>query len=284
MKLIILILLIISYTLIKSNIDVNSIIAQDLSKLERVVETSTQQNPKTVEVEFQDPEFIEIPRVRNAENTLYGDVISRTRKPHLSHKRETNAHETTHQINAEYRNQNIYSYFILPNKITSLPQVHFPKKKVGEKIPNCLRNSRFQFYIMQDTEWRNDPLYILDEWSAYINGAMVAVDDYNNGRSDEHELIKTGNRNNIMIGPLEFSIYSVGLGMIIKEEYPDLWPKYKVLLNYQLKQSVDVFNKGITIPIYAWEHKKYLDDLRNHPDAREIRDFLKQECNGLWLQ
>lgn len=236
---------------------------------------------------------IVIPTLREApvytkrinENSIYADVINHCRRPDLGYTRDTNAHESTHGIQADLRNQfNIRSsirynaFYVLNGKYVLLEEPGIRKRDIASYIPKSLRENRYNTYIVGQSVWDDTPLYIMDEWSAYINGGAVSVEDAKNG--------KNKSRYDGVKGALEFSIYSVALCMAVKDKDPDYWnnSELKNFTYMQLKRSYDVFNEGITMPQFqGYRQDQYLNNLKNSQDAKPIRDFLKKEFMGVWI-
>jgi hypothetical protein len=86
----------------------------------------------------------------------------------------TTAHETTHGVNSELRQQ--YGkpcFYALNGKVLSLPhELDTTLSQVAASVPEELRGRGFRLYLIEQQKyWQNQPSYILDELSAYTNGA-----------------------------------------------------------------------------------------------------------------
>ncbi|NDD85833.1 hypothetical protein EBZ38_16350, partial [bacterium] len=120
---------------------------------------------------------------------------------------------------------------------------------------------------------------ILDEWNCYILGAECAIDDYNNNLPLE--------KTNAVSGALEFSIYTAAFALAIKNINPVFWEnntQLKCFIKYNLIRAEKVFNTGSGIEHFHYgEQDRLLQALLKHPDAQGIRDFLKLEFDGIFV-
>lgn len=86
------------------------------------------------------------------------------------------AHETTHGINNDIRNHvlnGVNALYCLQNQTWILREPKFRKRDVLRFVPEDERKEGWKMYMEGQTAWDSRPLYILDEYSAYINGAVV---------------------------------------------------------------------------------------------------------------
>src|SRR5690606_27190672 len=134
-----------------------------------------------------------------------------------------------HMIHGEHSLIGSYESFYLGNGVIyRMDYISFPKLVISQYIPQNLRGRRYRLYVEQMPDWKNDPLYLMNEWSAYINDAEVSLEDYSRG-------ITPANRTDATMGPLEFSVYCTALGMEIKRRDKEVWKQYKPLLIKQLR-------------------------------------------------
>ncbi len=101
----------------------------------------------------------------------------------------TSSHECTHRINSEIR-QNFKAdcgIYLLRNKgfvIKKHPKITL--KEIAEKIKKEERGPRYPLYMVEQRKyWNNEPLYILDEVSAYMHGASTGIEKGNKHRATE---------------------------------------------------------------------------------------------------
>lgn len=211
-------------------------------------------------------------------------IISKTQKPFLGDGRVTDAHETTHMIQAEARNRRVInglrglpaSFYIYPHSVYHTLQPRFKKSDIIKYVPNSLRASRFNLYLQGQQGWNDYPLYILDEHIAYVNGAIVAIEDKEMG-------IK-GDSVNPIEGPLEFAIYTIATCMAAKDLHPEFWANedFQNFIYAAIKKSEEVFKAGRKI--YPFERQEsILRALQTSPDAEPIRAFLREHLDSFFL-
>lgn len=231
-------------------------------------------------------EYKDVPLKTNRiqEDGYYGEIMNRSPTSILEHERGTNAHESIHFINAEYSNLTFgkqRAFYITGEKrvyYTSQPKLL--KDDVKEFVPNSLRGSRYKTYLEQAAGWNNIPTYIMDEWVAYIGGGMVALEDYENKRNRDIS--------DRVCGALEFSVYSIALCMAIQEKDPDFWNENKDFRDFvksMLTKSYDVFYRGRYVKdFYSLSQEQILGSLQSSDDAEDMRQFLRQWFDGIWLE
>ncbi len=92
----------------------------------------------------------------------------------------TYCHEATHQLNGRIRNTlpgNWNAFYVGGDNglCAILPEPRVTLEQAAQFVPQNLRTDTFQLYFVQMSQyWNNQPLYILDEWVAYTNGAQAA--------------------------------------------------------------------------------------------------------------
>lgn len=234
-----------------------------------------------------EPEFIYYKKVNNRinENSFYADVINHDDNPFLTEDRDTNAHETTHGINSDIRNNiggpGTNAFYVGNDKAVIIPEPKMKKSAAMEFIPVKIRSSRFELYFITNKDWENEPLYIFDEWTAYLNGSTVSIEDAEKGG-------KRGGTDAVRAN-LEFSIYALGVAMAVEKHDPSYWKEnkqFKAYLRWSLKRSYDLFMRGKEY--FPWDYPDgsqdvLLNDLRTAPEAEEMRKFLRANFDGIWL-
>lgn len=234
-------------------------------------------------------EFIDIPIYRDNHNKqlIYDDVLRHSKDDPFGNQfgRITNVHETVHGINSYLRNK----YWKLDNKVNGfyagdgkgiiIKEPSIKMQHIIPYIPESLRSYRYKLYFTKQIEYWNDiPTYIIDEWVAYIFGGLSAIDDHCNNISTE--------KSDAVSGCLDFSIYVVAMSLAIKKNDPDYWhkyPQFKLTIEFFLKKAEQTFfcgKKDFPFP----EQDILLKNLRHNEDCQEIRSFLIQEFNGMFLQ
>lgn len=220
-------------------------------------------------------------------NDIYSEVLSYSKQKPFGdeHGRTTNVHETVHGINNELRNyykqnlkQNVNVFYAGGGKAIL---VHNPKLTIRDiipYIPAILKGYRYNLYFVKQLgDWNDVPTYHMDEWSAYIAGAECGVSDAGLRLNTE--------RSDCVSGALEFSIYCTALALAVKNKDPEYWSnneQFKNAIQYFLIKSERVFFEGKDL-FPSKEQDKLLEHLRNHPDAQELRDFLFEEFQGIFV-
>jgi hypothetical protein len=235
-----------------------------------------------------EPEFVEVKPVTSAyrEDSLYADIMNRSRRPFTKADRDTNAHESTHGINADIRNTHpdltkVNGFYVMHGKGVVIYEPNMKKSAMIPFLPASLSGSRYSTYVAGSPGWENRPLYIFDEWVAYVNGGSVNLEDTKTGRHD-------GVITDAMSASLEFSIYAVAMAMAVEKHDPEYWKtnkQFKNFLHWHLKRSYDLFMAGYKLKEFKNEkQEKLLESLRTSPDAKEIRAFIEKHFGGIWLK
>lgn len=234
--------------------------------------------------------FTEVDKHRNIqENTVYGDVLSHSlQEPYGDQdSRRINVHETSHGITSELRNmyqkalgKKINVFYVLKSRCIVLEESNISMHLVTKYIPPVLRSYRYNLYFVKNiVDWNDMPSYIIDEWNSYILGSMSAVEDYNNGILKE--------RVDAVSGCLDFSIYAACFALTVKKhdkEYWDSYPQFKYAIKFLLIQAEKTYSEGNLIANFRTQSQdKLLSDLQNHPDAAELRNFLVEEFDGIFV-
>lgn len=166
----------------------------------------------------------------------------------------THGHETSHGIASELRNTHsgVNGFYCLNNKAAFVKEPKLTLSQITSRVPSVLRKSRYDTYLVaQRRYWDDTPTYLLDEWIAYINGAEVGIDQYNNvskGRDD-------GTSSDMIIAPVEFSYYVLALCKTIDEldpNYADM-KQFKEFVAYNLRRTAEVYKAGIGLPPFRWD-------------------------------
>lgn len=221
---------------------------------------------------------------RTSENSYYGEILNRTDNVISGHERATNAHENIHMINSYYANKTFGKkrafYITGEQKVFYTTCPRMMKNDIRAFIPQSLRGFRYRTYLDGAQDWNDIPIYILDEWVAYIGGAMVAMQDY--------EQKTARDQSDRMCGALEFSIYTVALCMTIDQKDPGFWERekgFKGFVQKMLDKSQDIFYKGRNVPDFASStQEKLLNALNNSEDAKPIREYIRNNFNGVFLK
>lgn len=94
----------------------------------------------------------------------------------------TYCHEATHQLNSRIRlsvGGRVNAFFVGcdDGHCAVFREPNVTLATVAQYVPRKFRESTYQLYLLdQQQHWNNEPLYILDEWSAYLNGLQCAYE------------------------------------------------------------------------------------------------------------
>jgi len=235
------------------------------------------------------PTFIEVKKFRSqSENSIYGDVLSHSKDSPFGngHGRATNVHETAHGIHVYLRNSNrqsgkVNGFYCLDGKAVIIKEPDMRKSRVAEFVPQNLRSYRFDTYITGQRAWDDTPLYIYDEWSAYVLGGSANVDDVKNGRYK-------GSWTDGVSGCLGFSIYAVATCMAVEKYDPIYWKNNEQFRNFtifQLKRAHETFMLGREMSQFKWEKQdKLLNELLTSQEAESMREFMREHLESVWLE
>jgi hypothetical protein len=250
-----------------------------LEKVQQKVEEELPEIPEIV------PEFIVVPVYRDDdEESVHSDVLVHTKSEIFGtkHGRSTSAHENTHQINSELRNfytpelkRRVNAFYVLNGNAALVDEPDVKMSFVKQFVPESLRSFRWKTHFTND-DWEDRPLYIMDEWSAYIIGAKCSVDDFKANRQSTK----------IVSGCLDFSLYTVALCIAIKEGDPEYWKnniQFKSFVIWQLKEAKKTYLEGKNLGFDVREDEKLLNALLTSEDASDIKSFLRDELEGTWL-
>lgn len=233
--------------------------------------------------------LIDLKKHRNLpqDNTVYNEVLSYSESEPYgdAHGRSTNIHETVHGINNVLRNsfkkslkKNVNGFYAGVGKGIIIDNPSITMRDIIPYIPEILRGYRYKLYFIDQLgDWNDVPTYPMDEWSAYIAGAECAIDDF------KHNIPIP--KSDYVSGALEFSIYCTALSMAIKNKDNNFWnnnEQFKNAMKYYLIKSEKIFAEGEEL-FPADQQTKLLFNLRNHDDAKDIRDFLNIEFDGIFV-
>src|SRR5207245_11321401 len=152
-----------------------------------------------------------------------------------------------------------------PAILLSGPRVKL--SQLAAMIPESLRGSRYQLYCIEQKKYFEDhPLYLFDEWTAYTNGAYAGVE-----LTEKNQLDMP--RNDALIGPMEFSIYALGLAAAIQKHDPDYLrdnKQFRGFLAHELRRSIAIYRRGMKLEHFRCD-RKLERNLMNQSDSNEIR-------------
>ena len=198
----------------------------------------------------------------------------------------THAHETTHGINSDIRNnynrtgRKANGFYCGNDRGLVLVEPNIRIAQACAYVPNSLKGMRYNLYMVQQRSgWDDCPLYIFDELTAYTNGGEVGVDMAKSG---------TLNKNcDGVRGALEFTVYSTAIAMAIAaydKQYFESYKPFRAFLKWSLTRAMTVHYAGRNLPQFSgYNQVQYLESLRSGPEAENMRAFLKKACGEDWF-
>jgi len=235
------------------------------------------------------PIFVEVPASRQSESgsgSVYGDVISHSQEPPFgdAHGRATNSHETGHGIHSYLRNKytremgkKVNGFYCLEGRGCIIEEPNIRKSDANKFVPEKLRSYRWTTYMTGQMAWDDTPLYIYDEWTAYVLGGKTNVDDVQKGRYK-------GEWTDGVSGCLGFSIYATAICMAVKEKDPAYWEsntQFKNFTIWMLKESHKTYMIGYRMNEFKWDKQDVLlNNLVTAPEGEPIRRFMRDHLEG----
>lgn len=197
----------------------------------------------------------------------------------------THAHETSHGIHSDIRNNHnntgvrANGFYVLEGRAVLVAEPNIRKSQAAPFIPQSLRGSRFDLYVTGSQAWDDTPLYLWDEWNAYINGGAAGVDLVNNGHWDR------GWRDGVA-GQLEFTVYAIAVAMAVRAHDPayfDSNTQFKELLAWNTRRAMEIYRAGKDLEPFRWERQEtYHQQMREAADAEEWRAFCREVFGPQW--
>ena len=177
----------------------------------------------------------------------------------------TTVHETTHGINSAIRNKyggtgNVNAFYLLNGEYVVLKEPGIKLSDVRDYVPENMKgNSFYNLYLVsQAKDWNNEPLYVLDELTAYTNGGIASLEM---------------NKRESMNIP-EAMVSSMALGNAIKNRDRNYWnsvrgEEFKEFLAFSLERSMDVHIRQTGNRGQALKTFESLTDSRTRQFARD---------------
>ena len=233
-----------------------------------------------------DVEWIHFPAQKEESNPQWGEFLtdiarhlpSQYGDHYYSNDRITHAHETTHGINSHLSNHlrnNFelgYGFYVGNDQAIVLSEPRVKLSQVAAAIPESLRGSRYQLYCIDQQKYFEDhPLYLFDEWVAYTNGASAGVE-----LTEKKQLDMP--RNDALVGPMEFSIYALGVAAAIQKHDPDYLREnrqFRGFLAHELRRSIGIYRRGMRLEQFRWE-RRLERNLLKQDDSQEMRQMVQR--------
>lgn len=199
----------------------------------------------------------------------------------------TLAHETSHGIHSYIRNRlnttgrRSNGFYVMSNRAVVVPEPNMRKSAIAAYVPTSLRGPRYATYITGQTAWDDTPLYVWDEWNAYVNGGEAGVDQAESG------LWKGGWRDAVA-GQLEFVVYAFASAMAVRDRDPNYFRDMSVFhdfLTWNAARTMSVYHRGVQIPDFKYQWQEdYLQKIRTASDAENFRQFIRTTYGSEWAR
>ena len=233
------------------------------------------------------PRFRHLPEHKKLENdsSIYADIVNHLRDDFKDYgDRAVTAHETTHLINAHLRTKytlalgrRVNAFYLGRDRFMLLDEPGVRKSDVIAFVPERLRGDRFALYVENQKEWDDTPLYLFDEWVAYVNGSEVAL--------EEARKKKPAGRSNELFACVEFAVYATALGMAVEKHDARYFARndqFRAFLSWHLQRSMAAYRKGAAREAFAWK-PEYYRLLKSGEEGRPMREFWRDKL-GLELR
>lgn len=207
-------------------------------------------------------------------NGVLGDVTSHLNPKHgntyYSNDLVTWVHETTHGINSDLRNAyHMPAFYLGSGKAVLVKNPKLTLRQIADLIPGPMRKGRHNtYFVKQQKDWNDSPLYPLDEWSAYLRGAAAA------------EQIPGAETSDRVWAVLEFTVY----GMYILRFAEQLDHGYDSAqlagtVKWMAECSMGIYDRKSGS---GWDRGAYLGFVRTHPHAADFREWTVKRFGKDW--
>ena len=120
---------------------------------------------------------------------------------------------------------NVNGFYVLGGNGLRLNEPSFHLSDVAKAVPAELQGMSYKLYLQdQQRYWEDSPLYVLDEWSAYLNGLQCGLE------SGGHAVLESD-----VLQPMEFAGYAWTLLQLLREELGHVFAltPYRDFIAYQ---------------------------------------------------
>ena len=190
--------------------------------------------------QLQAQEFHKYPEQRCVEDQGYGMIINdleaHARKGHPMRNEGDPGnwvHELTHQVNSDLRcktRANDNAFYILDGDYFILLEPKVTLRQVAAEVPKAERGTFYETYLVEMRQWwNNEPLFVLDEMTAYTNGLLYHV---MSNTEDDYRLLAVK----------EFQDYADALVRAVKKhdsDYSQL-DELEAVVKYQKERAVKI--------------------------------------------
>ncbi len=196
------------------------------------------------------------------------------------------AHETTHGINSDVRNnynttgKKANGFYVLNNMAVILVEPNMTKSSIAQYVPQSLQGFRFSTYITGQSDWDDMPTYVFDEWVAYTNGTACGVDRVQEGMWNDGWRDQSGN--------LEFVAYGMATGWAVQSKDPSYfanYPQFRAFIKWQTERSMKLYQQAQAMPEFqASDVAQYYQKMQTASDAESWRQFVRSGFGADWAK
>jgi hypothetical protein len=221
-------------------------------------------------------------------SAFYRDIMSHSQRKLENESATTNAHETQHFLNNAAREKTLGVHdnviYVGDGKAAMIMEPSMKPNVVRNYVPEAMKKvSRFQQYMIKqiDNSWKDEVLYIFDEWSGYRADLRVAVEMIRAGKSSA-----IGNEICIGDGAAEFLHFGSSAVAALKDKEPEY------LKNSQFKAAYAILAEDTVTYVRALSGDKRLDCNANadlqyfiiSPEAEHNRQVIREWMGPVWTR
>lgn len=169
---------------------------------------------------------------------------------------------------------NVNAFYVLGGRGLRLPEPACQLRDVAEDVPLRLCGMAYQLYLVQQRRyWNDQPLYVFDEWSAYLNGLQTALDTPP-GDGATSDLVQA----------LEFLAYGSVLLKIVKTRVAYPVPNWLALRDFycwQAERTLRMYELCQGTLLASDQSAQYRQALL---DETILMDFIAIQCGTSWWE
>ena len=236
---------------------------------------------------FPDPEQIFLEPIRVVNIPKNGDVLNDidgqlpAGHQYTDKDRVTWAHETSHGISSRIRNANngkVNGFYTVDGGAILVAEPKICLTTWALNVPPSLRGDCWRFYLTgrQAQQWDDRPLYMYDEWNAYLLGSICGVDLVQKGLLRERRL-------STLLKTVEFGIYAlccVGKCFDASENFAR-FTSFQIARTLELASTVkrvEALKKILWEDAIEVQWNRFLQS----PDTELIREGLVRDFGSEW--
>jgi hypothetical protein len=222
-----------------------------------------------------EPKWTEVPKLRTIGPGLKNEILERVWKDPDS------PHENTHDIDGYVRGWfpggtgRWNACYVPGGKAAVIAEPRTVRlSAVGRSVPESLRGGGYQLYLVKQVEqWDDAPLYVVEEWAAYMNGLQCAVEERSTDAAYQFDKCH------------EFLGYSLtALRTIVDNEPTYDATQLDRLIRWQSERlaSLEPEVRKIAVRPQTVAAQPFAVRLRHNHDAGPLRRFVRNRFGHPW--